>query len=181
MGGSTSILGSAFGYLHKLIRNITIGRTELRLRFSRSVIAAVLLDDLPGINQLPAATDSDTYEVSAPMHLKRSGIETRLVIPAGKPAPAHYRSITAIQEALAKALAWNQALLTGSVSTMTVLAKQEGVTQRYIAHLLKLAFLAPDIIEAIIKGDVPEKLSLGILKQGIPQDWQDQRRHFGFA
>jgi site-specific DNA recombinase len=140
-----------------------------------------LLDDLPGINQLPAATDSDTYEVSVPMHLKRCGIETRLIIPAGECAPAHQRSITAIQEALAKALAWNQALLTGTVSSMTVLAKQEGVTQRYIAHLLKLAFLAPDIIEAIIKGDVPEKLSLSILKQGIPQDWQDQRRHFGFA
>jgi len=44
---------------------------------------------------------------------------------------------------------------------MTVLAKQEGDTQRYIAHLLKLVFLAPDIIEAIIKGI--------------------QRRHFGFA
>ena len=64
---------------------------------------------------------------------------------------------------------------------MTWLAKQEGVTQRYIAHLLKLAFLAPDIIEAIINGDVPETLSLGILKQGIPRDWQEQRSRFGFA
>jgi site-specific DNA recombinase len=82
---------------------------------------------------------------------------------------------------VAKALGWNQALLTGKVASMTVLAKQEGVTQRYISHIIKLAFLAPDIIEAIIKGDVPETLSLGTLKQGIPQDWQDQRRRFGFT
>jgi site-specific DNA recombinase len=168
-------------HLHALIRNITIGRTELRLRFSRSAIAAVLLADAPEHDPLTAETDSDTYEVNAPMQLKRCGIETRLVIPAGKPAPAHQRSITAIQEALAKALTWNQALLTGSVSSLTAVAKQEGVSQRYIAELLKLAFLAPDIIEAIIKGDIPETLSLVTLRQGIPQDWQDQRRRFGFA
>jgi site-specific DNA recombinase len=115
------------------------------------------------------------------MQLKRCGIETRLAIPAGKPAPAHHRSITAIQEALAKALTWNQALLTGSVSSLTAVAKQEGVSQRYIAELLKLAFLAPDIIEAINKGDIPETLSLVTLRQGIPLKWQDQRRRFGFA
>jgi hypothetical protein len=50
-----------------------------------------------------------------------------------------------------------------------------------IAELLKLAFLAPDIIEAINKGDIPETLSLVTLRQGIPLKWQDQRRRFGFA
>jgi hypothetical protein len=168
-------------HLHTLIRNITIGGTELRLRFSRAAIAAVLLPDVPELNPLAAGSDSDTYEVSVPMQLKRCGIETRLVISAGKPAPAHQRSITAIQEALAKALTWNQALLTGSVSSLTAVAKQESVSQRYIAELLKLAFLAPDIIEAINKGDIPETLSLVTLRQGIPLDWGNQRRRFGFA
>jgi hypothetical protein len=95
---------------------------ELRLQFSCAAIAAVLLADVAGLNPLAPATDSDTYEVSVPMQLKRCGIETRLAIPAGKPAPAHHRSITAIQEALAKALTWNQALLTGSASSLTAVA-----------------------------------------------------------
>ena len=168
-------------YLHTLIRNITIGRTGLCLRFSRAAIAAVLLPEVPGLNPLAAGMDSDTYEVSAPMQLKRCGIETRLVIAAGKPAPVHHRSITAIQDALAKALTWNQAILTGSISSLTAVAKQEGVSQRYIAELLKLAFLAPDIIEAINKGDIPETLSLVTLRQGIPLDWGHQRQRFGFA
>ena len=64
---------------------------------------------------------------------------------------------------------------------MKILAKQEDVTQRYIAHLIKLAFLAPDIIEAIIKGNIPPTLSLGRLKKGIPLDWEEQRQSLGFA
>jgi len=57
---------------------------------------------------------------------------------------------------------------------MAELSRAEGVTQRYIAHIIKLAWLAPDIMEDII-------ISLGILKKGIPLDWQEQRKRFGFS
>jgi site-specific DNA recombinase len=46
---------------HTLIRNITIGRTELRLRFSRAAIATILLSGVPELNPLAPGTDSDTY------------------------------------------------------------------------------------------------------------------------
>ncbi len=90
-------------------------------------------------------------------------------------------TILALQNALKKALTWNQALMTGQVSNMARLAKQENVTQRYIAHLTKLAYLSPDIMETIIKGDLPPKLSLDRLKRGIPLDWEEQRQEFGFT
>jgi len=64
---------------------------------------------------------------------------------------------------------------------MAELSRAEGVTQRYIAHIIKLAWLAPDIMEDIIKGNIPATLSLGILKKGIPLDWQEQRKRFGFS
>ena len=48
-------------------------------------------------------------------------------------------------------------------------------------HLIKLAFLAPDIITAINKGDIPPALTLERLKRTIPLDWEDQRQTFGFA
>lgn len=63
---------------------------------------------------------------------------------------------------------------------MTALAKQENVTQRYIAHLIKLTFLAPDIIEAIKHGDIPATLSLDRLKKGFPFDRNAQRKLLGF-
>jgi hypothetical protein len=166
--------------LKKIIKRVTIGQQVISILFSRDSLASILLIDSPTMDH---QTDSSTdgYQVNIPAALKRCGIETKLII-SGKDVPqVHPNSVKAIQDALAKALVWNQALVTGSAVSMTVLAKEEGVTQRYIAHLIKFAFLAQDIMESVIKGDLPASLSLGSLKKGIPMDWQKQRDLFGFA
>lgn len=101
------------------------------------------------------------------MHLKRCGIETKLVIPSEDPSStlAHHTTIRTVRQAVIKALAWNQALIDGSATSMTKLAIRHHVTQRYIAHLIKLPFLAPDIIQAILRGNVPHSWTL---KSGFP-------------
>ena len=111
-----------------------------------------------------------------------TGIETKLVVPKDSESDtlAHPTTVYAIQQALAKALNWNQALLDGSAQSMTDLARKNKVTQRYVAHLIKLAFLAPDIMKAIVHGDVPQNLTLDQLKAGFPLDWDEQRKVLGF-
>ena len=47
--------------------------------------------------------------------------------------------------------------------------------------LIKLAFLSPDIMKAIIHGDIPPTISLGTLKKGFPLDWDKQRQMLGFT
>jgi hypothetical protein len=86
-----------------------------------------------------------------------------------------------VQEARAKALEWNEALMCGAVSSMNTLAKREGVTQRYIANLVKLAWLAPDIMQAITRADIPSCVSLDRLKKGFPLDWDQQWKVLGFT
>jgi site-specific DNA recombinase len=103
------------------------------------------------------------------------------VVPCGDTGPAHHTSTRAIQGALAKALKWNDALITGAVPSMNALAKSEGVTQRYIAHLIKLAWLAPEIMEAIARGHIPSSVSLDRLKKGVPLDWEEQRKTLRFT
>ena len=122
----------------------------------------------------------DIHEAIIPVRLKRCGVETRLIVQNETSSPAHHSSVDAIQGALAKALEWNEALLSGAASSMTQIAKREEVTQRYIAHLVKLAFLAPDIMQRIAEGDIPPDLSLDHLKTGFPLDWDAQRKTLGF-
>jgi hypothetical protein len=69
----------------------------------------------------------------------------------------------------------------GEIPSMNALAKREGGTQRYIAHLLKLAWLALDIMEAITRGDIPSSVSLDRLKKGFPLDWEEQRKTLRFT
>ena len=55
---------------------------------------------------------------------------------------------------------------------MKALAKREGVTQRYIAHLLKLAFNA---------GSFPAQLTFDHLKNDLLLHWEALRKAFGIA
>ena len=44
---------------------------------------------------------------------------------------------------------------------------------------LSMVNLAPDIVEVILDGSEPEKLTMATLRRGIPDDWNEQRRVFG--
>jgi hypothetical protein len=43
------------------------------------------------------------------------------------------------------------------------------------------AYLAPDIVEAIVEGRQPRSLTVKLLLGGIPFAWPDQRAAFGFS
>ena len=40
--------------------------------------------------------------------------------------------------------------------------------------------LAPDIVEAIVNGAEPDGLSIAQIMKNIPEDWNEQRRFYGF-
>ena len=160
------------------VDQIIVGRKKIVIHFSKPGLLNSLIPEIrPSKNVLDKKQE---FEISIHVNYKRCGIESKLIIPSENPSNAHPHSVKAIQEALSKALNWNQSLLSGAVSSMAELAAQENVTQRYIAHLLKLAFLSPGIMEAITKGKIPSDLTLGKLKNGIPLDWKEQAYKFGF-
>ena len=49
------------------------------------------------------------------------------------------------------------------------------VDHSYVARTLRLASLAPDIVEAIVRGDEPDGLTLGRLMRPWPVGWDEQR------
>ena len=52
----------------------------------------------------------------------------------------------------------------------------------YLRRLSSLAFLAPDIQEAILEGRQPAGFTLEpLIRNTIPPGWDDQRRVFGFS
>ena len=62
------------------------------------------------------------------------------------------------------------------------LAKSEGLSREYVGKVLRLTYLAPDIVTAIIDGVYPKTLSLNkVLESEIPILWRDQRIKYGFS
>ncbi|HSD34359.1 MAG TPA: recombinase family protein, partial [Alphaproteobacteria bacterium] len=63
------------------------------------------------------------------------------------------------------------------------IAKTEGVDRSHVSRVLRLAFLAPDIVEAIVDGRHPVELTAKrlLLRENLPLDWREQRRRLGFS
>jgi site-specific DNA recombinase len=100
----------------------------------------------------------------------------RLVI-EGSGAPAA-RADLALLKAVARARQWSEDLLTGRAQSVVELAKGKGVGARYLRRLLRLAFLAPRIVDAIAAGCQPPELTAEALAERIelPLLWTAQEQ-----
>jgi len=58
---------------------------------------------------------------------------------------------------------------------------RNGLSEPHVRRLLRFAYLAPDIVEAVVEGRQPRTLTVKLLLQGIPLDWSDQRAAFGLC
>ena len=57
------------------------------------------------------------------------------------------------------------------------IATEQGISSSYVTRLLRLAFLAPDIVTAILNGRHPPQLTANRLMDDtrLPLDWSAQR------
>ena len=81
------------------------------------------------------------------------------VLVTGGSMPAADSSTSALVKAVARGYAWRQQLLNGSTQSIAEIAQKEGMTRRYVARILQLGFLAPDIIAAILANRLPARIT----------------------
>jgi site-specific DNA recombinase len=97
-----------------------------------------------------------------PMTIRRRGFEMRLFIDGNRaPAP---RADPAFMKAIARARQWSDDLLAGRVGSVAEIAARTGLAALR-ATLDSLAFLAPEIVEAIATGQQPPELSAKALTE----------------
>ena len=74
---------------------------------------------------------------------------------------------------------WADSLARGEAKTVTEIADRFGYWDHYVANLMPLAWLAPDLTEAILDGRQPPGVTLGaLIKRQLPLDWALQRDMF---
>jgi DNA invertase Pin-like site-specific DNA recombinase len=131
---------------------------------------------LAGALKLPQAElHPDLLCLVAPFHLRRRGVEIRII--AGDLAATPDATLC---RALRKAHRWADAMREGIA--LALLAEREGVTEAYIRMRVPLALLSPKIQSVILNGTQPPELTLErIVRTALPVDWQDQERLLGVA
>ena len=120
---------------------------------------------------LPASEDLITIEAKA--ELRRCGSEVRLLLADTEQNRA--RPVLSLVRAVARAHDWMDRILTGEILNQSALAQETGFDKRYISRIIPLAFLAPDITEAILDGTQHPSLSLEKCVNEIPFEWSQQR------
>jgi len=77
---------------------------------------------------------------------------------------------------IAQAHDWAERLRSGKVNSIRDIAKSEGVTESYVVRVLRLGFLAPEIVEAIVEGRQPVDLTADrlVLREEISLVWKEQ-------
>lgn len=157
--------------LRELVHKVIVRPREIALE----VLVLALCKAL-GIDASSATTP--TITLTTPLRLTRTGYAMRLIqsdgrpVTAGKPDPG-------LVELLRKACLWWNQLQTGEID-IAALARAKNVNASYTSRLVRLNFLAPSIVEAILAGTQPAAINATSLRTvDLPIDWNAQRTMFG--
>ena len=85
-----------------------------------------------------------------------------------------------MQKALVQGMRFRDAIEAGEAKSVSDLARKARIEHVFLFHSLEMVNLAPDIVKAILDGSVPDGFTLSLLRKGIPDDWDNQRKEFGF-
>jgi hypothetical protein len=124
--------------------------------------------------------DAGALTVTLPMTFKKHGGRKLVIAPNGADAWAlpRARIDNTMVKALARAHRWKKQLDSGRYQTVQDLAEAEKINPSYIARVLRLTLLAPDIVEAILDGRQLAELQLDHLLAPLPVEWERQRAEF---
>ena len=121
--------------------------------------------------------DGTTLVVRIPMRFQRRGGRKRIVAPDGselapssKPQPDG-----TLVKALARAWRWQRMLDEGIYTSVSEIGDAENISKSYVSRILRLALLAPDLVEAILARS--QSLILERLERPLPMSWAEQREH----
>ena len=110
------------------------------------------------------SADGHTLTVVIPLNVKPRGGRKAIIAPGVMEVETRH-DITLIK-AVARAFRWLRMLETGRFATIAELAAAEKISASYVARILRLALLAPEVVEAILDGRQPEGMTLPGLMKG---------------
>ena len=167
----------------RLSESLLSTKLQIRVDTSRSLVQRIVVGEraitITIQGDVLGAPDRTLHREAA-IAFKRCGRAMRLISASRQAAPvAPDPRLIAL---LSRIQDWFARLATGKVSALEAIAKDEDVTSSWVARMIHLAFLAPDIAQAIVDGRQPPGLTAERLMRlvPLPMAWQAQREHLGF-
>jgi len=117
---------------------------------------------------------ANTIRVIIPLTLRRKNGRPKILPPTDH-GPAETRvQDPHVLRAIARAWNWRRRIERSEASTIADIASAEKVTDRYVSRMMRLAYLAPDVLEKLVIHRIPPALSLNDLMAVADMPWAEQ-------
>ena len=115
-----------------------------------------------------------------PITFRPRGGKTVIVMPDGSRGVVRREATidNTMIKVIARGVRWQQLIYDGTYTSIEDLAAAEKINPSYISRLMRLAYLSPTIVEAILDGRHPAHLTMKDLMQPFPLEWAAQERQF---
>ena len=118
--------------------------------------------------------DPETLRVHIPLTLRNRGGRPRILPPKEIEVAMERGQDARLLRAIGRAWDWRRRLERGDVTTIADLAREEGISDRYVSRVIRLAWLAPSVLERLVLRREPTVLSIFDLCGVAELPWVEQ-------
>jgi hypothetical protein len=166
--------------LQELVHRVDVGAEDVVITLSVDGLSG-LLKDSNFASEDTEADQSELVTIRLPVKFRRRAQGEKIIISAsGNPAPSPDLQLI---KAVAKGHGWFSKIRDGGITSLRELAERQGMDRSDTGRILRLAFLAPDIVEAILQGRQSRDMTYKRLMRLsiLPVSWAEQRESLGFS
>lgn len=116
----------------------------------------------------------ETVTIHVRFRVVKRGGRKEMVLPEG--GAQSRKPDNTLVKALARAFRWKGMLESGEFASISELAEKEGIAFTYMARLMRLSLLSPELVYAVMDGHQPANITLANLMDPFPADWKEQHR-----
>jgi hypothetical protein len=122
--------------------------------------------------------ESNAEITDIPMSFRPRGGRTVIVLPDGSRGVVRREATidNTMIKVIARGFRWQRLLYDGTYATIEDLAAAEKINPSYVSRILRLAYLSPVVVQAILDGKHPAWLTMRHLLEPFPTDWKQQEK-----
>lgn len=118
--------------------------------------------------------EPETLRVHIPLTLRNRGGRPRILPPKEIEVAMDRGQDARLLRAIGRAWDWRRKLEGGDVTTIADLAREEGISDRYVSRVIRLSWLSPSVLERLVLRREPTVLSIFDLCGVAEMPWIEQ-------
>jgi len=120
------------------------------------------------------AQTATSIRVVIPLTLRKRNGRPKILPPEDAGLPGSQGQDPHVLRAIVRAWKWRRQLEEGEASTLQDIAGKERVSERFIGRMIRLAYLAPEVLEALVVKRRPPAISINEMVELAKLPWGEQ-------